>query len=514
VTNQTAAVTALVMQQRFCGKVLSVPDHYGFIGEVTEIDGEPRQTNGDVYIHQEDCDTKLTAGLMLEFEMVPDPKRQGNFRAKNAKHIPAPIALPDNVKQLPMLVRRQMYHHTAKEVPAGEVRKAVANKPFAAVVGEVTDTLVDLETPAEVHQLLLKFLYEAYPGLMSVGINFDYQSAGSAEERAMVEESIKMQNELGMGSQAAVLMVEYEMYVSACSILREFLQDGFLTPPTQCSTKMLGAMMGDVSRDTLRKEGSGIEDVGAFASSFVASVNFMRQNQLMRPGCILPMSNIVDLFVAAPVWYIEAKENLPETWNSTDPEPDVAVQYFASRIKTQRWADLYQMFNRRTRRLARYRGDIIPPHILRTLAEARKHFDFVVIATPYHDVAGREWQDPNWHRLIDPYLVGFKKGLPYMFYLGRWSDKGIFPLMADMVADTMAYIRSNLDNLQNFGHEPFWHLNDTHLRNRDCDSDCYDARSYLPKLARDMLVAFEAGILFSWIRDEAKLQAESQIQVG
>ncbi len=501
------------MKPRFCGKVRSVPDHYGFIAEVTELDGEPRQTNGDVYIHQDDCDVELSVGLMLEFELVPDPKRQGTYRAKDAKCIPAPLALAENVKQLPMLVRRQMYHHTAKQVPAEEIRKAVANKPFEAVVGEVTDTLVDLETPAEVNQLLLKFLYEAYPGLMSVGINYSYQTAGSAEERNLIEESIKMQNELGMGSQAAVLMVEYEMYVSACSILREFLRDGFLTPPTQCSTKMLGAMMGDVSRESIRKEGSEIEDVTAFAGSFVASVNFMRQNQLMRPGCILPMSNIVDLLVAAPVWYIEAKNNLPDTWNLADPEPDAAVRYFSSQIKTQRWADLYQMFNRRTRRLSRYRGDIIPPHILRALAEARKHFDFVVIATPYHDVAGREWQDPNWHRLIDPYLIGFKEGLPYMFYLGRWSDSGIFPLMADMVADTMAYIRNNLNSLQNFGADPYWHLNNQRLHHSGSSSS-YNARSYLPALARDMLKAFETGILFNWIRGQAELQAGPRIKAG
>ena len=66
-----------------------VKSNYGFIGlsTTTRVDGSPMDidTSADIYLHKDDCDTPLCAGLEVEFCLGPDQKRTGAFRAFYAR---------------------------------------------------------------------------------------------------------------------------------------------------------------------------------------------------------------------------------------------------------------------------------------------------------------------------------------------------------------------------------------------------------------------------------------------
>ena len=115
--------------------------------------------------------------------------------------------------------------------------------------------------------------------------------------------------------------------------------------------------------------------------------------------------------------------------------------------------------------------------------------------TPYLDIAGADWQDMKWLRSIDPYVVGFKKGSPVFFVLARFSDTGVFPLLHELVADTMSFLQTNADKLNGFNavSNPYWYG-----RNGSHDP----LGDLLIKRVHEMLAAYEQGRLFDWLRNE------------
>jgi len=132
------------------------------------------------------------------------------------------------------------------------------------------------------------------------------------------------------------------------------------------------------------------------------------------------------------------------------------------------------------------------------MRKAIEVFDYVVIATPYHDQAGRDWQDLEWLRAIDPYVLGFKKGIPFFFVLARFSDTGTFPLFNELVGDTIEFLKANKQKLANFNqiHRPFWCVQDRSIAEQDPFGD------FLMRHVEQLLAAFEAGNLFDWLRGD------------
>jgi len=155
--------------------------------------------------------------------------------------------------------------------------------------------------------------------------------------------------------------------------------------------------------------------------------------------------------------------------------------------------------------MAQYQGEHLPPHIIRILTLAKPIFTYVAVLTPYHDVAGKDWQDIAWIRAIDPYLVGFQKGLPVMFILGRFSDSGIFPGFHQLVADTVNFLRVNKEKLAGFNavSSPFWFTWQRKDRDQQRDS-CFNGPlgDHLIAHTNQLLQAFELGHLFDWLRGE------------
>ena len=141
-----------------------------------------------------------------------------------------------------------------------------------------------------------------------------------------------------------------------------------------------------------------------------------------------------------------------------------------------------------------------PADVARVIREARTVFTHVVIMTPYHDVAGKDWQDETWLRSIDPYVVGFMEGVPYAFILGRFSDTGIFPLHSELVADTMAYLAANKGSLKNFNSTE--HGGVMHLHAYWAGRESHLLGDLLIERVDELLAAFEAGKAFDWLRDE------------
>lgn len=512
-----AAATATVCEvvtPRLRGTIRSVSEQYGFVSDVTELDGSAHPTNGDVYIHQDDSSTDLAVGLKVEFDLVPNPKRHGQFRAVKAAKPLMDIMLTGAMRHLPTLAARTQYHAHTKQVNQADVNKAMENRPLEDVVAMATGHgSVEFTDQSVVDKFVEAYLEESFSGLRSLDVSFDLNKAGSKEERERVAAFGKQMQSLGMEAQADVQRVEYSLFCDTCDILRTYKSAGLLVPGSRMSLHELRLLLGS-NKDRVWRKHAGSEQVAMhLAKNLKDTIGFLQQNDMLQPGTILPTSSLPDMFVAAPVWFVGDKAgtaNRKERSDLFSEDPDQTVNFFSRMVDHQRWADLYQIFNSRTRPLAQYRGDTIPPHILKILAKAREFFDYTVIATPYLDIAGQEWQDITWPRLVDPYLFAFKAGLPYYFFLGRWSDSGIFPLMPEMVADTMAYLRKNESNLARFTAEG-------ERRRRVGDAKWYflhhSARLQETSLGMRLRCsavrlehAFQEGILFDYIRGTAKLK--------
>ncbi len=458
----------------YIGRVVSVPgkDGFGFVGikSLTKSDGSDHdlETANDIFIHQDDCSATLRVGLEVSFEAIPDKKRgEGYMRAMGAvesaqcellpRHQPMPgfnALMPlGGMPNVSLEIRRLPVHSRMKAVPEELVGKVIANKPAP----EIPRESIEVRDPETV---LRRFLLHLYPALELFGSDFNVLNADDTEFDQQVTEAIETQEGLGMIEQV----------------------------------------------EKTRQE------ISAFKKTR-ATFSFLHENGLVRQDAILPMKYLPDIFMAVPVWFFWITENKKSetnvSWNSQDPAVSAQAKYFCDQFPTQRWYDLFQMFNRRVRPLAQYKGDIIPPHVTRRMKEATVLFDYVVIMTPYTDVAGRDWQNLEWLRSIDPYLVGFKQGIPYFFILGRFSDSGTFPLHNELVADTIAFLKANQDKLAGFNEVrlPFWYIGPTQAEGgrrstwrSDANGENGSLGTHLQSFTRDLLAAFDRRVLFDWLR--------------
>ena len=135
----------------------------------------------------------------------------------------------------------------------------------------------------------------------------------------------------------------------------------------------------------------------------------MHQSGILSVETVIPIRYLPDLLVTAPVWFVHSKNNdLSDLTDEVDPHPDHAIKFFCDQVGTKEFAWLYQIYNRRTRPFKSFKGrDIVPLPLMDIMEQAKHVFDYTVIATPYHDIASREWVDPAWLLSIDPFLFGF-----------------------------------------------------------------------------------------------------------
>ena len=459
----------------YVGRIASVPDNNGFgfvgIGSVTKTDGSNHnlQTEHDIFIHQDECSVPLRVGLEISFGVVLDKKRgEGFLRAMEAVQVVACELLPASEPPVPgfnalmplggmpnnsLEMRRLPVHSRMKAVPEELVAQVIANRPAPEIPRESGP----VPNPEEI---LRRFLLHLYPALELFGADFNALNTDDTEFDRQVDEAVRMQLGLDMGEQVNKTRQEIDTFKKTREVFR-----------------------------------------------------FLFENGLVRQDAILPMKYLPDIFMAVPVWFFFVNQTnggkVNEAWKSDDPKVADVTRFFCDLFPKQRWFDIFQMFNHRVRTLSQYKGDIIPPHVTRRMKEATTLFDYVAIMTPYHDVAGKDWQNIEWLRSIDPYLVGFKKGIPYFFILGRFSDSGTFPLHNELVADTVAFLKANSDKLAGFNQvqQPFWYQG-VEAERSGVSSWAADVRengwlgTHLQEVVKNLLSAFDRGVMFDWIRGE------------
>lgn len=221
---------------------------------------------------------------------------------------------------------------------------------------------------------------------------------------------------------------------------------------------------------------------------------------ILRASTLVPIKYLPDLFMACPVWFWHARCSGYGPRSKKGVVGSVLPHHVTNfcELFGRRWSDTFLLFNYRSRDLANYVGDHIPPTIMNRMLQAGAIFDYVVVMTPYLDLVRGQWDDSGWLRSLDPYVVGFQEGVPMMTILGRFSDAGVFPLHAELLAGTMEFVRNNMAKLRHntVAFEQEWYPNSVlHLGTK------------LNKHCKDMIAAYEAGTLFSWLRSEADLSA-------
>lgn len=453
-------------EKRYLGEIVSVrsDEHYGFIGigTVCRADGKLHDldTNADIFVHQDECSSAIKVGMSVTFMVVPNTHRgEGKYRATGAVEVlegelvPAgEAAVPGLSAMAPLSVSSEAaaYLSRMKVVPAATVEKVAANEPLRGVERGPEGIPQDAEGKKRLLEAFLRYLF---PTMWSFHADFRVDDNNDDELEHLLREAIEDHRALGMGAQVPTVEAEVKKFKD------------------------------------IRK-----------------ALKMIWEEDLVRRDTIIPIRYLPDLFMACPVWFSFAegqdKSTAMQSWSSADPLPHAAVQYFCDLFpKDERWCDTFQLFNRRWRPLEMYQGEIMPPHVIRRLRKSTQYFDYVVVATPYHDVAGKEWQDPQWLRAIDPYVLGFKKGLPVFFVLARFSDAGVFPLHAELVADTIEFLKSHKDHLRKFNDvpSPYWY------GGTSPSASVQNLGTRLIGHVEELLRAFEAGQLFDWLRGETDI---------
>ena len=283
---------------RLLGQVVTVHEtSFGFIGQITTLTGAHFDTNGDVFVHQDECSAPLATGLAIEFTLIDDPRRKGKFRAVNACTIVSLPVLAGETAQLPVLASPQVYHQRAKPIDPVEVRKAFANAPFGGIIGAEIGETVELRTDTDVSLLIATFLDEVFPGLQGQGVSFALD-VDRSEEARHIAARIERLKTLSMTAQANSLMVEYDRFLVTMDALGALRDAGYLAPGVRMSTKILSLLVGNPER--LRARRSSTADTAAFQranSQFAEAIRFLKDHGLLTPGTAIPIEHTADLFM-------------------------------------------------------------------------------------------------------------------------------------------------------------------------------------------------------------------------
>ncbi len=498
--------------KRYTGRIITVHGDYGFIGRNSILGKDDKapsdfDSERDVYIHKSALSCGLAVGKTVVFSVEPDPvRREGNLRAVDViEIIEAELVPKDGSPVIPGFMAPAVHkggalahpmHERMKAVDADQVAKADENHAFADLKRDATPVERLPNDPEQIRLALCGYLRRLYIHLESHGLSFDILNADETVEDAAINEAVRDLEEMGMSNQALRLRNEYAAYKATRSMLGWLYSQDFFRPGAPISASIIATFvkLAETLRDSSKKAG--------LTQRLQAATSFMTERNILLANTVLPISNLPDLFLAVPVWYYaNGSDAVKAAQDHEDPNVLQVTRFFCNLLpQNERWADLFQMFNRRGRDLSMYVGDTIPTHIVRVIREARTVFTHVVIMTPYHDVAGKDWQDETWLRSIDPYVVGFMEGVPYAFILGRFSDTGIFPLHSELVADTMAYLAANKGSLKNFNSTE--HGGVMHLHAYWAGRESHLLGDLLIERVDELLAAFEAGKAFDWLRDE------------
>jgi hypothetical protein len=381
--------------------------------------------------------------------------------------------------------RRNGYHTKAKIISPELAAKVLVQKDFLpglSVIGPAHDVGSN-----SLGNLMDQFLESKFFNLKDLGISVLHNSEKDQLEENIIAELIEDSNRNNLGGQAISIQDEFKslqatkgifQFVKKCAENNEFDERHI----------MLLSSVGELC-DKLRTDQKAV-----MLSSLADICNWNDLAGRFRVPMAIDSKYLVEIFTACPVWYMEG-EGVSYTNGQDDPDVDAFTQHICNVVGKVNFADFFQLYNRRNRSFSDFKGpDIMPAHIVKVLPELKKQFDYLVIATPYHDQASQEWANPAWIGSLDPYLIGFNKDTPnYAILIDRWSGSGLLPLMADMIADTMDHIQKHLNLLSNFKSNTYWY--------RPGIDGCTLGNG-LTDFGRKVLSEFESGDLFNFLREK------------
>ncbi len=473
---------------RYLGRIASIPGANDFafigIGSVTQEGGSPHDLNTaqDIFLHKDDCAAELKVGMEISFDAIPDRKRGNDtFRAVGAiEHIEVEL-LPRNRRPKTALALREHLpvHAGMKFVPEEMVSRVIANNPMPCIP-RVNNIPQDEATKLGLVQWLLSTFF---PNMASFG----------SEHNIFNQTDVELDHEVGeLAENYRLLGLEQEIEV-------------------------------------IRSEEKRFKEVRG-------ALTLMFEENLIRHDTIIPIHYLPDLFMAVPVWYFwvnqedqaVAQERITEVQKRIMDDSGLAlddshpiIQHFCQLFPSRNWQVTFRLFNSDLRTFQQYDGELIPSSVASRMRKAVEFFDFLVIATPYLDRAGKGWEDIKWPRSVDPYVLGFKKGIPFFFVLARFSGTGTFPIFNELVADTTEFLRENKQKLDGFkrGRSPRWYQRWCQEKERQLFKPSHSTEEmmehqrqmhllvpgisdFLKQHADRLLNSFEAGSLFNWLRGE------------
>lgn len=441
----------IITEQWYTGEISAIHDGYVFINNIKR-GYETIPTNGNVFCPVPK-NSKFQLNQLVQFEELNnDRERPDCFRTEKIISI-TDLEISKKVEQITQLSRSESpYHRLKKAISENDIKKAGKNKPLFEFIQGIAYLFGngDEITTERIVEFAEKFVADTFAMLSPLNVKCSIQ--GGIDEDAelkMINDNINLYNESDLQGQAQSLCDEYNQFLK---IRRVF--------------------------------------------------NLMFQNNLLTFQSVIPAKYLPELTMAFPVWFVFDKENPIQDQKDDDPDIAKSTKFFCDCVGSIEYSWFFQIYNRRTRPLSTFKGkDIMPPALVKVMNEAKQIFDYIAIMTPYHDIASREWSDPNWLRSIDPLMVGFIKDLPsQVFVLGRWSMTGIFPLLLDSIADTAIHIKMNKHLLSNFRANTWWYRGQ-----RDgiiLTQKGKENNNVLLPFANELLGAYDRGLLFEFLRGE------------
>ncbi len=218
-------------------------------------------------------------------------------------------------------------------------------------------------------------------------------------------------------------------------------------------------------------------------------VEFNRERYIFELPTVFSTSNLPEILLAMPVCFLDVNS----TVNEADPHPSAHLKMLCDIVSSKNFTWFYQMYNRRDRSIKDFKGaDPIPSDYLEFRTGLKPLIDLEVICTPYHSIASKEWADPAWLAGIDPVALGLYSNLPFFTMFKRWSGNGIFPLLPDLMGDTISHMASNISKLDNFRHDSYWY------KGNNLENNLLSGR--LPQFAQEIIDAFKEGKVFQFLR--------------
>ncbi|MCR4312327.1 MAG: hypothetical protein NUV56_03515, partial [Candidatus Uhrbacteria bacterium] len=336
------------MERSFTGNIISVGNGFAFvdINTLTRNNGpHGLSTKQDIYVSV----PGLKVGMKLSFDVEPDSvRRDDSFRAINAVEVVTPelvLAVLDRGTAVArealggtMVLDRPVatvhpLHMRMKEVPAVTIQMAAQNAPL----GRFRPTVVEDEKervsddPEQVNEMLERYLGSLYSSMISTGITITLDNANLEAEQKLINDLGETYQTSGMTAMKISLLEQYEGYKATRSLLLWVRDQGFLRPGSVVSPGIIKAYL------RLAETVQGVQGRNILGRVAKAT-DFMRENNLLSPGSILPMDALPELFMAAPVWY-----RYHGNVSVMLPQPALNA------VNHERWRNVAQMFNAASR---------------------------------------------------------------------------------------------------------------------------------------------------------------------